>query len=101
MQSTGQTSTQAVSLVPMQGSAMMYMPIGQLLLQKERDSNRGTVVFAAPGGLYPSGSPAIGSPKGARPLAWPPGSAPPPATRVVSLGYFAKLGRVANGDGDR
>src|SRR5258705_8708611 len=27
MQSTGQTSTQAVSLVPIQGSAMMYMPI--------------------------------------------------------------------------
>src|SRR5262249_16055413 len=43
MQSTGQTSTQAVSLVPMQGSAMMYMPIGQLLLQKR-------------GGFYPSAS---------------------------------------------
>jgi hypothetical protein len=27
MQSTGHTSTQAVSFVPMQGSAMMYMPI--------------------------------------------------------------------------
>src|SRR5262249_31528152 len=40
-----------------------------------------TVVFAARGGLSPSGSPAIGSPNRARPLAWPPGSAPPSATR--------------------
>src|SRR5579862_1675396 len=35
MQSTGQASTQAVSLVPMQGSAMMYA-IGHLLLAYAR-----------------------------------------------------------------
>src|SRR5262249_57701672 len=37
-----------------------------------------------------------GSSKGARPRAWSGRCAPAPATRVVSLGYFAKLGRVAS-----
>jgi hypothetical protein len=38
---------------------------------------------------------ASGSPYAARPLTGFRRSAPAPATRVVSLGYFAKLGRVA------
>src|SRR5438132_9644323 len=38
MQSTGQTSTHAVSLVPMHGSAMMYMPIVVLLPVTRLDS---------------------------------------------------------------
>src|ERR1700693_4024543 len=36
MQSTGHTSTQAVSFVPMHGSAMMYIPMGSLPPQEHR-----------------------------------------------------------------
>src|SRR5215831_13603070 len=62
MQSTGHTSTQAVSFVPMQGSAMMYIPIGSSSSVQRDGGDSSTTVASAPRGACALvGAPARGS----------------------------------------